>query len=132
MTARYNTKADTHTTRADKNKFDPATQGDSLASVLGKATIRRKKDKKGLFQWWGKTSGTLEDKLGGGVGGSAKSLGAHAATGAGIGGGLALLIPVLGPAVAPVAALIGAGVGTATYAIGKYNKPKEEKKSYYL
>lgn len=132
MAARYNTKADTHTTRAERNKFDPATQGDSLTTVLGKATIRRKKDKKGLAKWWGEASGTLEDKLGGGLGGSAKSLGAHAATGAGVGGGLALLIPVLGPAVAPLAALIGAGAGTAAYALGKYNKPKEEKKSYYL
>ncbi len=117
---------------ADKQKFDPATQGDSLTATLGKATIRRKKDKKGLGKWWGQASGTLEDKLGGGMGGSAKSLGVHAVTGAGIGGGLALLIPVLGPVVAPVAALIGGGVGTAAYAIGKYNKPKEEKKSYYM
>lgn len=118
----------------DSKIFDLAKQGDCLDAALSRGRERRKKDKKNPLKWWGKVSETLEEKLGGGLGGSAKSLGAHAATGAGIGSGLALLIPGLGPLILPAAAAIGAGAGTAAYAVGKYKQPKEEEeaKSCYI
>ena len=120
----------------DRNTFDRATQGKSLRGVLDKVKRRREKTSRKPLRILGRFSETLEEKLGGGMGGSAKSLGGHALTGGGIGGGLALLIPFIGPALAPAAAAIGAAVGTGVYAVGKYSQPKDEEgskedKSYY-
>ena len=120
----------------DRNKFDRKKQGESLRNVLGKVKVRRERTSRKPLKIWGRISETLEQKLGGGTGGSAKSLGAHAVTGAGGGAGLALLIPGIGPLLVAPAAAIGAGVGTVAYALGKYHQPKDEaeskeSKSYY-